>query len=244
MNAPTVFARTVVAPFLAGAILASAPLAAGAETVRDERLGITVTLPEGFAPVPVESRPPEFPFCYARDFPRPDRSLSIAFRGCGVRVTDDEMTLDDIASLKRDHPGAEVTAERWRAAKLDVVRYTRADPDGVRRVYYGTSLPLRPEAVFLVVSGPEDGDAEVREQLRAVLRGFGGTPSSSAADGVTRKPGNRWGIKNGHVVLAALVLVAVGVLILVRRRKARSERPPLVVPVPHPPGEPPRRDRE
>jgi len=231
----SVFGRIAVALPLACALLATCiPHARGGETIRDERLGITVTLPDGFVPVPAESRPPDFPFCYARDFSQPDRSLSIAFRGCGVLVMDDKMTTDEIAAIKEDFPGAEIVSEHWKAIRLDVIRLARTDPDGVRRVYYGTSLPFQPEAIAIRVSGPEEQDAEVREQLQSVLRTFDGTPSSSSGQ---RAHANRFVIKRKHVslvVLAAFGLLAVLVLLCRRwrRRKNAVRRAKMVIPAP------------
>jgi hypothetical protein len=186
--------------------------------VRDDRLKFSVVLPDGFESAPAEFRTPEFPYCYVRDSVQPGRTLFIRMRGCRVLVAPEEMTREDLDILRNAFPGAEFSTERWKAFDLDVTRYVSTDEGGGRWVQYGVGIPLRPEAVLLVVSGPEDRGTKVKELFKHTLGAFEGTPSWPGPNQHRRAPSG-FVLKNKHLVLAGSVLLVVSYLAWRRWRR-------------------------
>jgi hypothetical protein len=191
------------------------------EVVRDEKRKIGFRLPDGFLLVPAEARQSEFPHTYARDFEQPEQSIVLRLRGCGVLSTGEDFRADDITELRQKNPDTERFVEQWNGKPIDGVKTVIAEDDGVRRVYYWTVLPVQPEAIIVVVSGPASHDANVREQLKAVLSTFEATPSSPPSDG-NQRPRRGLVVKVWHLLLAGLVFVGVSLLgwrILWRRKR-------------------------
>lgn len=204
--------------------LCTTSVAAG-EVVRDEKLKIGFQPPDGFLLVPAEFRQPEFPHTYARDFERPERAMILRLRGCGVLTTGEEFTPSDIAGLRQQHSEAERFVEQWNGKPIDGVRTVVGEDDGVRRVYYWTVLPVQPEAIVLVVSGPASRDQEVRQQLTSFLSTFEATPSSPPGT-ETQKSKRGLVVKRWHLILAGVVCV--GVVFRGCRILRRKKQQPLV----------------
>ncbi len=196
------------------------PSAVGAETVRDARLGISFTLPDGFVPVPDELRIPQFPYSFGRDLEQPERAIIIRVRGSGGRtLSGDTLSPDDISLLGQQIPSVERFSEDWQGRRMDGIKVNTTDADGLRRVHYALPISTKPEAVLIWVSGPSTRDAVVRGHLNTVMQTFESTPISSSA------PASGLALKNKHLVLAGLIALMVALLIVARVRRRRVPPP-------------------
>ncbi|MBA4189502.1 MAG: hypothetical protein C0467_16055 [Planctomycetaceae bacterium] len=191
-------------------------------TVRDEKLNFTIVLPDGFVPAPDELRTPGFPYNYVRDAQQPERMLFIRIRGTGVSVKQDEMTRDDLADIKKSFPGVEISKEQWKTFNLDGARQVSTDESGHRWVQYAVGIPLQGEAVLLIVSGPENREAEVKGLLKEVLGRFEGTPGWPISNQRQTTAKNGFVLKNKHLVLAGLGFLVVLFVVWRRRRRRRA----------------------
>jgi hypothetical protein len=162
---------------------------------------------------------PGFPHNFALDPDQPERTILIRIRGSGGRqLSGNELSSDDLASLRQDLPGAERFTEEWKSIPMDGLRAITDDPDGVTRVHYALPLSTEPEAVLIWLNGPESRDSEVRAYLKALIGSLEGTPALA-------QPKDRFVLKNKHLVLAAIAISAV---VFLGWRAWRRKRIPLV----------------
>lgn len=193
-------------------------------TVRDEQLKFSVTLPGEFVSLPAVSRPVGFPHFFTTDTERPEAAILLGIKRGGFTSDAGVVLREEIALFRTTAPGAELIQERWKSLQLDALRYVGADDDRITRVHFTTLLPVKPEAVMLVVSGPSTREAEVRERFRAILDGFEAEPWPIEPAAPVKLPPDRFILKNKHLVLLALILVAamaLGWMWLRRRRASR-----------------------
>jgi hypothetical protein len=173
----------------------------GGEVVRDAKLNMSVTLPEGVFPVPDEARLPGFTHCFARNPDQPGNAILICIRGVGATLASNRIPAQDLAKMRDRYPGAERFSVEWRSIPVEGFTFVMTD-NGFRAVNYHMVIPTQPEAIQIIASGATSQDPEVRGYLNSVLRTLEATPSSSSTP-------KHLVIRVWHLVLVTLVVLAV-----------------------------------
>jgi hypothetical protein len=213
--------RRVVRGFLSsfGLVLICAGLGgtARAELIHDEKLGFTLTVPDGFVDFPAGKEQPGTAYAYLKGTPGTDDFAIITIKSMGGTIGREALERKDLPKI--DGIKFDLRRDKWKSFDIDVMVGT-ARQEGIGVYVAVAQVPLKREAVEVVVAGPEARKAEVLALLRSLLASLDG-PSNWLTDG---ERSTRLGEVAGGLVVA---LACAGTAIwLALRRLSPRKRPP------------------
>lgn len=191
-------------PALFATLLLSA--AATATPFRDDARGLLLDVPAGYQDAP--NPPPRAIHAWSRgDVGAPDYS-AIVLQGLGGtigrepldRAVVERSTRDSIGNAGVTVTGFDYGTVRWRSFDLELVT-TRVTAEGQNSALFAVQVPLAPEAVQVMLSGPASGEARMRADLAHVLDSLHGRSNWLTVRERSEKLGSLIGF--GIVVLAA-----------------------------------------
>lgn len=183
------------------------------QAASNAELGYVMSLPEGFVSIPVEfagGRGGDVVGCWAGEG---SQSSHGAFVLCVQRM---HVTLGREHLKTSDLPAkSQLLSVRWNGLDLDAIRTDTAQA-GTQITVYTAQVPLRKEAIQVVVAGPTARAAEGLATLNSVLGSLKGETNWLSA---TERAG-RLGTIVGWVIGIAIGLLIVRMV--VTRRRAQS----------------------
>jgi hypothetical protein len=188
---------------------------ARAEVIRDQKLEFTLTLPDGFADFPAGKEEPGTIYSYLQGTPGTDDFAIVTIKPMGGTIGREALQKKDlpkIAGMKFD-----VRREKWKSFDIDVM-FGTVRQEGIGVYVAVAQVPLKREAIQVVVAGPEARRADVPALLRTLLASLDG-PSNWLTDA---ERATRVGKVAGGLVAA---LAFAGWLIWLSLRKPRPPAP-------------------
>jgi hypothetical protein len=200
------------------ALAAVAPaLAAGAlragETVSDDKLGLRLTVPDGFARDPARVKGKVIHTFHRPASGKEKFGTFIVVSRLGGLLGREKLDPKEFAAQS---PRATLEGEKWKEFDIEVFRVPE-EQDGVSVLTFNAQVPLKPEAVQVAVIGDADREDELRGVLRSTLDGLEGETNWLS----TRK---RVALLTEGVVRLALTVVVVAVIAVVIWRVVRKRR--------------------
>lgn len=172
----------------------------------NSELGYRFTLPEGFAPFPAGRTQADILDCWTEPLPA---AMSGALVMCVQRMhavlPRDAMTQEDL------HGAAQLISYKWKGFDVQGLR-TDTTQDGLQVSVFVAQIPLRKEAVQIVVAGPRDQSSRMEAIMTSTLATLEGeTNWLTSAERSSR-------LGQGVGAMMALILLVAAVRILRRRR--------------------------
>lgn len=139
--------------------------------LKDDRLGFSISIPEGFRDFPEAKVRASIEYSFIQgssDRGEPVRFITIENLGQLIR-RGERLTATSIAGADT----AEITRRKWRGLEVDVAMTTSKDGD-FTTLMYNMRIPLRPKAIDVVVAGAEADRKELSrlaDQLLASMDG-------------------------------------------------------------------------
>lgn len=189
------------------------PILAGvailAQVAASTQFGYRFPLPAGFADFPeATATNPDFVQCWSERTPV---SSSGALIMCVQRL---HGTIGREALRPQDvPPGSQLVHYKWKGFDIDGIRTDTAE-SGNPVVILSAQMPLRGEAVNLIVTGPKDQAARVEAIMTATVAGFEGETNWLTAEERAGRLGNVVG------VLFGIALVVFAIRIWRKRQQA------------------------
>jgi hypothetical protein len=205
--------------------LFTVPALGRAWTLDNSELGISMTIPDGFASDPqLASRKPSIVYVYRKPCGREAISdVTIIIEKLNGTIGQARLTPQD---LPKNFNGTLTTAH-WNGREIDVVRIVE-QVAGLQIVTYKAQVPLQPRAIQIWAAGNIDMEAEIRRLLDDSLASLKGQADNSVlpvalgARG-SAAPGRAWGgASAGASTALALVIGAVIGLVVAISRLARG----------------------
>ena len=191
--------------------------AAGAAVIRDEKLGFTLTMPDGFVDFPAGKAEPGTAYAYLKGTPGTDDYAIVTIKPMGGVIGREALERKDLPKIEGIK--FDLRREKWKSFEIDVMVGT-ARQEGVGVYVAVAQVPLEREAIELVVAGPEARRADVLALLHTLLASLDG-PSNWLTDG---ERSYRLGKVAGMVSGVVVALAFAGCLIWLSVRKSRRSQ--------------------
>lgn len=173
------------------------------QVASNAQLGYRFPLPQGFEPFTAGRSQPDVVDCWT------DPSGLVL---CVQRM---HGTLGQQHLRAADLPrGTRLSTLKWNGFDIDVIR-TDTVESGTRVLIYAVQVPLRPEAIQLVLAGPSAQAAGAEPILTAILGGLEGQTNWLTSS----ERAGRWGNIVGWVVGIAIGALIVRMVVRRQRRK-------------------------
>jgi len=176
------------------------PIVAGvallAQLATNTELGYKFPLPEGFVAFPAAAAQPDVVGCWTESVPAsPSGALIMCVQRMHGTIGREALRPEDVP------PGSKLVHYKWKGFDIDGVRTDTAE-SGNPVVILAAQMPLKPEAVNLIVTGPQDQAARVEAIMTATLAAFEGESNWLSAAERSGRLGNIAGV---GIALAILV---------------------------------------
>lgn len=202
---------------------------ASALVLDDPALGFQITIPDSMERMAVGEATIDVAHAFRETGGAHRLPLVLQIQRLHGTIGRERLTLESLPANIR--AGATLGVERWGEFELDVVR-TRTDADGEVLATRTVQVPLRREAIQLVLGGSLDREAELDATLRALLASLHGESNwLTRAERVHR-------LRQGVMSCAPFVLLPVAgliTLLVIRLRRRRNGPPPPPFQPPFPP---------
>jgi hypothetical protein len=138
--------------------------------LKDERLGFSMDVPEGFREFPEGKRTPTIEHVFIKESTDAGeaRKVITVERMNGILSKNQRLTLERIQKHMPAGVTAEVASRNWRGLKVDTI-VAAVEQNGMRMVVYTIQIPLIPSAIQLSVTGPESKRAETEQLADGLL---------------------------------------------------------------------------
>ncbi|HET7789645.1 MAG TPA: hypothetical protein VFK78_02525 [Gemmatimonadales bacterium] len=191
-------------------ILALAALLVQGQVVNNAELGFKVTVPEGFAVYPEARSQPDVVECWNEAAPAAaSGGLMLCVQRLHGVLDRDEPKPEDIPA------GGRLVHFKWKAFDVDGVRTDTAQA-GVPLEILVAQVPLKPEAIQLIVTGPRDQSSRLDATMNAALASLDGETNWLTAE----ERSGRLGSTSGAAAIAVVLIVAAAAIRKRRRRAA------------------------
>ena len=174
------------------------------QVASNAQLGYRFPVPAGFVDFPAARGQPDVVDCWSEEA---SGLLLCVQRMHGV-LGRDRLKPSDLPAT------TQLSSQKWKGFDIDVMRTDTAQA-GAPVVVYAAQVPLRPEAIQLIVAGPQEQSSRAQEVLTATLNGLEGETNWLSAE----ERAHRYGVIAGWIVAIA---VAALVVRMVARRRAAS----------------------
>ncbi|MCC6575556.1 MAG: hypothetical protein IT462_17390 [Planctomycetes bacterium] len=195
-------------------VLSAASLAA--ETINDSRYQFTAEVPPGFQRWPAGRPLPSnvsLHCFYQGILDGEEPVLMINFERLGGVIGRETLQGKTLPGLP---PGAAVTTERWKWKEFEIdVLLTRMTVNGVELFMCTAQVPLKPEAIQVIVGGVNSREAEARSHLQFIVARLDGK-SNWLSDGERIEK-----LAQGAGSFLFLVLIVLAVVYFVRKGRKR-----------------------
>ncbi len=234
------------------------PVVPPARVLRDTRLGFSLTVPEGFLEFPGGKATRDIIHAFIAFDPKDeDTSLVLAIERMRGTLGPEALPKDALTNVMRSaikdamrrqvaqivgqdvdvgDPTIETYRDRWKSFAVSGIlcRVDAADTAIVTRV---VQIPLRHEAIQVLVSGPAAREQDVERTMKAVLASLEG---EGGHGGPSRWLGRRldWVERVAGIAKAVATLAGLVVLIVCLARRKKPAAAPPVPPAPLPPQPP------
>jgi hypothetical protein len=201
--------------------LTAALACTAAEKVENRDLNFRVTVADGFEPADAKMAGDNDLYLFFRSQGDPARSRT------AIRITRLRGTLPPgmpMEGFTKHGTRFEVEPVTWKSHTLRRAR-TTLDTGGQRVVVLNVQVPLTPEAIAVIVAGPEGDEKELSTLLLDVLASLDGetdwvnTPSGTTTP--KREAANSAVTRDAFICLA--IVAVIGFVIYVRRRGRRID---------------------
>lgn len=181
------------------------PLLAGvallAQIASSTQYGYRFPLPAGFAEFPeAAAANADIVQCWSESTPAPSGALIMCVQRLHGTIGRERVRQQDLP------PGAQLVHYKWRGFDIDGMRTDTAE-SGNRVVILAAQVPLRAEAVNLIVTGPQDQASRVEAILTATLAAFDGETNWLTSDERSGRLGNIAGVAIGFAVLLIAIRI-------------------------------------
>ena len=203
-------------PILLSVLVALAGLAAAESRVTHDELGFTIAVPDGFVDYPEGRAQKDILYYWIEDPPASENGrLVLAVSRMGLTIGRDFADSTDLPE------GMEPVSFRWKEFDIGGGK-TLTEQDSVRIVSYVAAVPLRGEAIRLLVAAPENEFSRAEALMNATLASLEGESNWLTQEQRAEKLGEAVG--RG---LTWPLAIGVGVLVARwnRRRKAAKAPP-------------------
>jgi hypothetical protein len=176
------------------------PIVAGvallAQLATNTELGYKFPIPEGFVAFPAGAAQPDVVDCWTESVPAaPSGALIMCVQRMHGTIGREPLRPQDLP------PGSTLVHYKWKEFDIDGVRTDTAE-SGNPVVILAAQMPLKPEAISLIVTGPQDQAARVEAIMTATLAAFEGESNWLSAAERSGRLGNIAGV---GIALAILV---------------------------------------
>ena len=174
------------------------------QVASNAELGYRFPLPQGFAVFAAGRSQPDVVDCWTDNV-----GLVLCVQRMHGTLGQEHLTAADLP------PGTRLSTQKWKGFDIDVIR-TDTVESGTAIVVYAAQVPLRPEAIQLVLAGPTAQAGGAEAILASALAGLEGQTNWLSSTGRAGRLGT---------IVGWVVGIAVGVLIVrmvVTRRRAQS----------------------
>jgi len=203
MGASSMLRKRSTAPLLAVVVglLGAAP--ARAELLQDARLGFKVTVPDGFADYPAGKQQPGTLYSYVRGTPGTSDFAIVSIKPMGGTIGRDPLLPSELPHVD----GVEFTVrpEKWKSFHIEVLVGVARQTDLALLVQVA-QVPLKHEAIQLLVVGPEAHRAELNALLQTLLASLDGQSSWLTDAERSYRLGKAVGLVVGFVLALSIAL--------------------------------------
>ena len=177
------------------------------QTATNSQLGYKFTLPDGFVAFPAGKTQPDVVDCWTEFMPASSRGALIL---CVQRMRG---TIGRERLARKDlPPQIELTTFKWKSFDIDGLR-TDTTQAGMPVVIYAAQVPLRPEAIQLIVAGPRDQTQRAEAILTSALASLEGNTNWLNS----QERAGRLGTIVGWVLGIAIAFVIIRIIVSRRR---------------------------
>ncbi len=185
--------------------------ALGESQVRNAELGYSLTPPEGFTPYPEGRVQKDIVDCWIEATPASDGgAIVLCVQRLRATIGREPMRQEELTSRNLQR-----ATFKWKAFDIEGVRGT-VDRNGVSVVGLVAQVPLRHEAIQLIVSTPQDQEARAGALLATTLQSLEGESNWLTATERSERLGRIAGLAIG------IAVALIGVRIWRKRQQARS----------------------
>jgi hypothetical protein len=182
---------------------------ARAEVIRDEALGFTMTVPDGFADYPPGREQQGTPYAYVKGEPGTTDFTIIGIKPMGGTIGREPMPPSELPQA--DGIKFDLRREKWKSFDIEVLVGVAQQEPGVAVLV--AQVPLKRQAIQVAVTAPLARQAELLPLLRSLLASLDG-PSSWLTD-------KERSLKAGKVIGGLAVMLGLAGWAFARWRKRR-----------------------
>jgi hypothetical protein len=184
---------------------------ARAEVIRDEALGFTLTVPEGFADYPPGRQLSGTLYAYATGEPGTDDFTMIGIKPMGGTIGREPLPASELPQaegIKFD-----LRREKWKSFDIDVM--VGVTTQGLGAAVVIAQVPLKRQAIQVAVTAPDARQADLLPLLRSLLASLDG-PSNWLTDAERSR-------RAGTVIGGLAVVLGLAGWAFARWRKRRKD---------------------
>lgn len=182
---------------------------ARAEVIRDEALGFTMTVPEGFVDYPPGREQQGTPYAYVKGEPATTDFTIIGIKPMGGTIGREPMPASELPQA--DGIKFDLRREKWKSFDIEVLVGVAQQEPGIAVLV--AQVPLKRQAIQVAVTAPLARQAELLPLLRSLLASLDG-PSNWLTD-------KERSLKTGEVIGGLAVVLGLAVWAFTRWRKRR-----------------------
>lgn len=176
-------------------------LAQSAQVATSAELGYRFPLPEGFVTFPAAAAQPDVVECWTESAPA---AASGALIMCVQRLRG---TIGRELMRQQDMPpGSQLVQYKWKGFDIQGMHTDTAE-SGTPVVILAAQVPLRPEAIQLIVTGPRDQTDRVASIMTATLASLEGETNWLTSEQRSGRLGNIAGVGFGIALLVFVIRV-------------------------------------
>ena len=183
---------------------------ARADVIRDEALGFTLTIPEGFVDYPPGRQQPNTPYAYVKGDPGTTDFTIIGIKPMGGTIGRQQLPASELPQA--DGIKFDLRREKWKSFDIEVlVGVAQQEPGSAVLV---AQVPLERQAIQVAVTAPLARQAELLSLLRTLLASLDG-PSNWLTD-------KERSLSAGKAVGGLVVMLGLAGWAIARWRKRRA----------------------
>jgi hypothetical protein len=171
--------------------------------VTNAELGYRFTVPAGFVPFPEgKGAGPDVVDCWAEERPTPGYdAVVLCVQRMRTLIPRDAMKAEELPA------GSEMMPLRWKELDIQGIR-TRTTQEGRQVLALVAQVPMKPEAIHIVLGGSAGRESRIRMMLNEVLASLDGESSWLTSTERAERGGRAFGVWVGLAVVLFVVVMA------------------------------------